>query len=429
VTFIARQAEIALVDAGIPAVRLLSEPSGRGNSVLLVSRGDADAARRVVEGTGWRYRAGHRGRHRFVRQALFTWDGGASVWVCWGIPAAPLPARALASLEDRVWRRARPSEDGLREPHPVDALLVAAVQVARPGFERPKWRQEMIRLSGQEFDPAEAIAAAREAGVAASVAGARRAARLQAVDEQPRRTPREAVWAAGRLLQRTARSRKVTALLDGGPTPGHAVFRTRFAGIEVDSGGGVFLPVPFSETLVDAGRQRIATKRDPIAVDVGTGCGAVAVALASTRPDAQVHGTEISARALRWARLNARRLGIRNIRFHRGSLVDPLPRGLDGRIDVLTTNVPYAPPAYRRTSWDDMPGTIEGEDEDGLGLPRKLAMAAHRLLSPDGWLVVQIAVEQSDAFLSILRACGYAHDRVAAARAGDVVVVAQPRQR
>jgi release factor glutamine methyltransferase len=426
VTFTARDAETALVDAGIPVVRLLREPTGRGNSVLLVRRGEADAAQRVLEGTGWRYRAGHRGRHRFARQALFTWDGGASVWVFWGIPAAPLPVRALAGLEDRIWRRARPCENGAREPHPIDALLVAAVQITRPGFSRPIWRQELIRLAGQEPDPEE-MAAAREAGVAASVARARRIAGVQPAAEDPRGTPRGRVWAAGRLLQRTAGARRVTALLDGDPTPGHAVFRTRFAGIEVDSGRGVFLPVPFSERLLEVARERIAAKRDPVAIDVGTGCGPVALALASARPNAEVHGVDISARAVRWARRNASRLGVHNVRFHRGSLVEPLPRGLRGRVDVLITNVPYAPPAYRRASWADMPGTIEGEDEDGLGLPRKLAGAARALLSSDGWLVAQIAVEQSCAFRSTLRAAGYADDRVVAARAGDVVVVSRRR--
>jgi release factor glutamine methyltransferase len=422
--FTARDAETALVDAGIPIVRLFGEPTGPGNSVLLVRRGDADAAQRVLGETGWRYRAGHRGRHRFARQALFTWDGGASVWVSWGIPAAPLPARALTVLEDRVWRRARPSEGGAREPHPVDALLVAAVQVTRPGFPRPMWRDGLTRLAGHDLDWAKVMAAAREAGVAASVARARLAAGLQPA-AKPRGGLREGVWAAGRILERTAGSRRITALLDGEPTPGHAVFRTRFAGIEVDSGGGVFLPVPFSEMLLEAGMERVAAKRDPVAIDVGTGCGAVALAFASTFPEAEVHGVEISARALQWARRNARRIGVRNVRFHRGSLLEPMPPGLRGRVDVVITNVPYAPAAYRTASWDDMPGTIEGEDEDGLGLPRKLAVAARELLSPDGWLVAQIAIDQSDAFRSALRASGYGDDRVVAARAGDIVVIAR----
>jgi release factor glutamine methyltransferase len=288
------------------------------------------------------------------------------------------------------------------------------------------WQRRLTRLVEHGLDPAKERGAAREVGVAASVASARRVAGLQPAAETPRLTLREGVWAASRLLQRTAGSRRVTALLDGVPTPGHAVFRTRFAGIEVDSGGGVFLPVAISEMLLEAGRKRIAEKQRPVAVDVGTGCGAVALALASTRPDAEVHGVEISARALRWARRNARRLGIRNVRFHRGSLLEPLPQVLRRRVDLLITNVPYAPPAYRRASWDDMPGTIEGEDEDGLGLPRKLAVAARDLLSVDGWLVAQIAVDQLDAFRSALGASGYADNHVAATRAGDIVVVARP---
>jgi hypothetical protein len=184
----------------------------------------------VLEGTLWRYRAGHRGRHRFARHALFAWDGGGSVWLYWEIPAAPLPARTLARLEERVWRRARPSQDGPREPHPVDALLVAGVQVARPGFPRAMWQRRLTRLVEHGLDPAKERGAAREVGVAGSVASARRVAGLQPAAETPRLTLREGVWAASRLLQRTAGSRRVTALLDGVPTPGHAVFRTRFAG-------------------------------------------------------------------------------------------------------------------------------------------------------------------------------------------------------
>jgi release factor glutamine methyltransferase len=420
VPFNARNAETALVDAGIPVVRLLDEPTGRGNSFLLVRRGDSEAAERVLDGTAWRYRAGHRGWHRFARQALFAWDGGVSVCVSSGIPAAPLPARALARLEERVWRRARPLHGGAHEPHPVDALLVTAVQVVRPGFARPTWRKALTRLAEQQPDLAEEMAAAREAGVAASLARARRAADLPPAAENPRATLPEAVWAAGRLLQRAAGSRRVTALLDGQPSPGQAVFRTRFAGIEVDSGSRVFLPVAFSEALVEAGRERIAAKRGAVAVDVGAGCGAVSLALAAKRPDAQVHGIDISARALSWARRNAHRLGISNVSFHRGSLLEPLPRRLNGRVDVVITNVPYA-------SWNDMPRTIEGEDPDGLGLPRKLAVAARELLSRDGWLVAQIAMEQADAFRSALRGFGYGDDRVVVARAGDVVVVARPK--
>jgi len=254
-----------------------------------------------------------------------------------------------------------------------------------------------------------------------------RIAELAPAGGTTRGTLKDRVWAAGRLLQRTARSRRVTALLDGEATSGHAIFRTRFAGIEVDSGRGVFLPVAFSEALLEAGRERIAGKRDPLVIDVGTGCGAVALALAAARPDSAVHAVEVSSRALRWARRNARRLDAHNVDFHHGSLLDPIPGALRDRVDLILTNVPYAPPAYRRASWDDMPGTIGGEDPDGLGLQRRLAGAARPLLAPGAWLVAQIAAEQSDAYRAELARGGYVDVEVVATSAGDCVVAARAR--
>jgi release factor glutamine methyltransferase len=427
VTFSADDAEAALLEAEIPFVRLLGARVEPGVRLLLVRRRTARAAEQVLEATGWRYRAGHRGRHRFAGQAVFTWDGGATVALFSGIPAAPLPARALAGLEDRVWRGARPAQDGILEPTHLDALLVAAVQVVRPGFPRPLWRRQFVWLTGQEHDPAEAEATARDVGVAASLQRARRLVGTQPHARKSRRTLREHLWSAGRRLHQAAGSRRITALLDGAPIPGHAVFRTRFAGIEVDSGEGVFLPVPFSETLLRAGLERIAGISGPTVIDVGTGCGAVALALASARGDADVRGVDVSRRALRWARRNARRLELQNVRFQRGSLLEPVSGDLRGHVDVVLTNVPYAPPAYRRASWDDMPGTVEGEGEDGLGLQRRLATDAHGVLRPGGWLVAQIALEQADAFRSELDAGGYVDHAIVAARAGDAVVVGRAR--
>ena len=412
----ARDAEARLQEAGVAFVRLLGGSGESGVRHLLVRRGDARTAERALERTAWRY---HAGRSRLACAALFTWDGGASVWLHSGVPAAPLPRRALGGLERRVWAGARPGADGVPEPDPVDALLVAAVQLARPGFPRPAWRAQVLRLAA-DVDREHATAVARELGLAASLARALGGAR-------PRETPRERVWAAGRLLQRSASSRRVAALLDGEQTPGHAVFRTRFAGIEVDSGRGVFLPVAFSEELVAAALERTAGARGPVVIDVGTGCGAVALAVGTASPAAEVHGVDVSGRALRWARRNARRLGVRNARFHRGSLVDPLAAELRGRVDVLLTNVPYVPPAQRRAGWDDMPGTIRGEDEDGLGLPRRLAADARDLLSSGGWLVAQLAADQSAAFSATLDGSGYAGAAVIAERAGDVVVAARRR--
>jgi release factor glutamine methyltransferase len=193
----------------------------------------------------------------------------------------------------------------------------------------------------------------------------------------------------------------------------------------VDSGRGVFLPVPFSEELLGAGLERLVDTRNPVVVEVGTGCGAVTVAMASARRDSDVHAVDVSGRALRWARRNAQRLGATNTHFYRGSLLEPLPSTLHGRVDAVLTNVPYAPRAYRQVSWDDMPGTVEGEGEDGLGLPRSLAVGARRLLSDGGWLVAQIATEQVEAFGTELGTLGYGDYERVAVRAGDAIVVAR----
>lgn len=426
-TFTAGDAEAAFLQADIPLVRLLGAQIEPDFRVLLVRRRTARAAQRTLDATGWRYQAGHRGRHRYAAHGAFTWDGGASAELISGIPAAPLPSRALRALEDRVWRGAKPAQDGILEPTDVDALLVAAVQVVRPGFPRPLWRKQFARLAEQEHDPEEVSAAAREVGLEASLELARRLVGTKFEAGDARKTLREHLWTAGRRLERARQTRRVAALLDGAPIPGYAVFRTRFAGIEVDSGRGVFVPVPFSETLLDAGQKRIAERERPTVVDVGTGCGAVALALAAGRHDVEVYGIDVSRRALRWARRNARRLGVQNVRFYRGSLLEPLSNELRGHIDLVLTNVPYAPRAYRRASWSDTPGAVEGEDEDGLGLPRRLASAAHEMLAPGGWLVAQLALEQSDAFCFELDRTGYVEPERVASRAGDAVVAARVR--
>jgi len=422
-TFSAHDAEAALVGEAIPLVRLLGAAE-KGARLLLVQPGTAARAERALEATPWRYRAGNRGVHRFGRHSLFSWDGGTSVALVSGLPAAPLPSRALAALERRVWRHANETPSGVREPDSIDAALVAAVQIVRPGFPRPAWRREFLRLT--ELNDAEAeTAAAREVGVALSLWLARRAAGLDPLADEPRATAYEQVWRASRLLQRGMRSRRLSAFLEGAPIPGHAVFRTRFADREVDSGRGVFLPVPFSEELLGAGLERLVDTRHPVVVEVGTGCGAVTVAMASARRDSDVHAVDVSGRALRWARRNAQRLGATNTHFYRGSLLEPLPSTLHGRVDAVLTNVPYAPRAYRQVSWDDMPGTVEGEGEDGLGLPRSLAVGARRLLSDGGWLVAQIATEQVEAFGTELGTLGYGDYERVAVRAGDAIVVAR----
>ncbi len=185
-----------------------------------------------------------------------------------------------------------------------------------------------------------------------------------------------------------------------------AAARCTFGGLTLRVWRGVFMPGPSTERMLALVRGAAARHRRPIVVDLGTGCGAVALAVAARFPRAEVYGTELSPIALRCARSNRRRLGLRNVRMLGGSLLSPLPRRLLGRVTVIGANLPYVP---RRPAADELypTGTAFGTDADGLGLIREAASAAREWLAPGGSLVLQLAAHQWPAFLPELEALGY----------------------
>src|SRR5436190_627493 len=75
----------------------------------------------------------------------------------------------------------------------------------------------------------------------------------------------------------------------------------------------------------------------PVVVDVGTGSGCIALSIAAERPDAAVHGVDVSAAALAVARENARRLGQAGVELHEGDLLEPVAH-LGGRVDIVVSN-------------------------------------------------------------------------------------------
>jgi release factor glutamine methyltransferase len=181
-----------------------------------------------------------------------------------------------------------------------------------------------------------------------------------------------------------------------------------FAGLDLRVGPGVFQPSLVTEGLVRLGLDRLQYRARPVVVEVGTGSGAVALAVAFARKDAEVHATDISARALRWARRNRRRLGLATVRFYRGSLLQPLPERLRGRVSVIMSNAPYVPSVTAaKADWNAPLWTVEGSGADGLDLLRTISRDAMGFLEPGGWLVIQIAGYQWDGFADELLALGY----------------------
>jgi methylase of polypeptide subunit release factors len=217
----------------------------------------------------------------------------------------------------------------------------------------------------------------------------------------------DAVWRLALAFQARARPRRLKRLLAGTPSFGDTTIRCRVGSVEVLAGPGVFVPSPDADLFVDLASTGLQSLDAPTIVEVGTGCGAIALALARARIDANVHATELSSSAVRWAGRNARRLGLGRVRFHRGSLLGPLPADLRGRVDLIIANLPYFP-ARDYASIGSIPrGTIQGGGDDGLDLIRRLARDAIPFLRPGGGLLLQMFAWQWEAFAAELVALGY----------------------
>ena len=183
---------------------------------------------------------------------------------------------------------------------------------------------------------------------------------------------------------------------------------TGFRSIEVHVGPGVFIPRPETETVVEHVLARLP--HGGIAVDVGTGSGAIALSIKAERPDAVVWATESSPAALAWAERNRDRLGL-DVELAPGDLFSALPPFLDGRIDVVVANPPYIAPEEA----PDLPAdVVDHEPHEALFAPRhglavvtRLVEETPRLLAPQGWLVVEIAASQGEAILALLARVGY----------------------
>jgi release factor glutamine methyltransferase len=169
-----------------------------------------------------------------------------------------------------------------------------------------------------------------------------------------------------------------------------------FRSIDVRVDRRVLIPRPETERVVDLCLEVYGG--GPIA-DLGTGSGAIAIALATERPHEVVMATDVSAPALALAAENARRAGAGNVSFVAGDLFDPL-MAMVGKLRLVVCNPPYV-----RTADLDMlePEVRDWEPRialdggpDGLAFYRRLAPAAARALVPGAWVVVEIGAGQRE---------------------------------
>ncbi len=193
--------------------------------------------------------------------------------------------------------------------------------------------------------------------------------------------------------------------------------RKEFYGLALQVDARVLDPRPDTETLVDWALHVIAQLPSPRIADLGTGSGAIALALQSQRPDAQVLAVDASADALDVAQANAVRLGL-PVRFVRSHWLD----GVAGPFDAIVSNPPYIradDPHLAALTHEPLSALASGAD--GLDDIRTITAQAPARLAPGGWLLLEHGWDQADAVQTLLRAAGFSdvgsrHDLAGIAR-------------
>lgn len=184
-----------------------------------------------------------------------------------------------------------------------------------------------------------------------------------------------------------------------------------FRSMELAVGPGVFVPRPETEMVtqlaIDA--LRAAASGSPIAVDLGTGSGAIALALATEVSHARVFAAENSVDAFIWTKENLARIGAKNLTLAFIDLADAFPE-LDGTVSVVASNPPYVPddaiPRDPEVRLFDPPAALYG-GPDGLDAVRVLSRVGLRLAHSGGTIVIEHGEWQGAAIREILTADGW----------------------
>ena len=216
--------------------------------------------------------------------------------------------------------------------------------------------------------------------------------------------------------------------LQGEPVA-YLIGKRGFHKIELYVAPGVLIPRPETELLVEIGLQEIKRLNAPVSIlDLGTGSGAIALAIASDAPQAIITATDQSTEALEIAKTNAKQLEIVDrVQFFQGSWYEALETGVS--FDVILSNPPYIASHDSHLNQGDLrfePLSALTDHGTGLSCLETIVSGAQKHLKPNGLIAVEHGFDQSEAIVSLMKLAGLrdiqthrdlgGHYRIASAR-------------
>ena len=204
-------------------------------------------------------------------------------------------------------------------------------------------------------------------------------------------------------------ARSVDALhrLENGEPLQYLLGEWEFYGLPLAVGPGVLIPRADTETIVETCLLALAPVPDPAIWDLCSGSGAIALALASRRPDARILAAELSEEALPYLQQNIAALAPDQVTAVQTDVLTQLP---DGLCDLIVSNPPYITGADMQTLSPQVrrePELALYGGEDGLRFYRQLTHSCYDHLRPGGWLIFEIGYDQGESVPALLRQRGF----------------------
>lgn len=197
----------------------------------------------------------------------------------------------------------------------------------------------------------------------------------------------------------------------------YLIGRREFYGLDFYVDQRVLIPRPETELLVDAVLGQLEMRTEDLApgdrlrvLDVGTGCGAIALAVAANSPGVDVYATDLSSDAIEVARLNIRRLDARcQVKLLHGDLLTPFRHKVDAnRVDIIAANLPYIDSQEYKSLAPDVlnyePQLALEAGPQGLDAISRLLEQAPQHIRPGGVIFLEIGADQGDLVLSLASA-------------------------